>query len=160
MNATDTDTYTAKGFIGRTEDGDRVWVEIEIREVNRPSETTEHETVNGYRELSITGAVAQKGYRNAHSWGQVRADAAGAMDNPAKGLTEDDIAELVTVWKRWHLNGMQAGCAHPGRGMDTAPCPETGYRYGHSWLVKALPADVETWVREFGDKLDGTEAKG
>ena len=157
---TTTRTYTAKGFLGRTEDGDRVWIEIEIRESDRLAQTTEHETVESYRELAITGAVAGKGRRNADQWGQVRATAAGAMAKPAKGLTEDDVAQLVTVWKRWHLNGMQAGCAHQGRGMDTDPCPETGYRYGHAWLVEELPADVEKWVRKFGDKLDGTQARG
>jgi hypothetical protein len=181
MNATDTATYTAKGLLGRTEDGNRVWVKIEIREVNQPSETVEHAKVESYRELSISGAVAQKGCRNADSWGQVRGDAAGAMAAPAKGLTEDDIAHLVTVWKRYHLNGMQAGCAHQTIVWETGPygerrpslaltpiCPvqdadenvKKPYRYGSAWLVKELPTEVEEWVRALGDKLDGTEAKG
>lgn len=164
--------YTAKGFLGRTEDGDRVWIEIEIRETNRPAQTTDHQAVNNYRELAISGAIAGKGRRNADQWGQVRAEAAGAMANPAKGITEDDVAELVSVWKRWHLNGMQARCAHQtvvwedsryGRRPSlelTQPCPESGYRYGSAWLVTPLPADVEQWVREFGAKLDGTQARG
>lgn len=31
---------------------------------------------------------------------------------PGPGLTRADLAQLPAVWERWHLNGMQAGCAH------------------------------------------------
>lgn len=54
----------------------------------------------------------------------------------------------------WHLNDLQAGCAHqtvvyesspygPRPSLqDTVPCPLTGYRYGSAWLVRPLTAEV------------------
>ena len=181
---TDTTVYAAQGFLGRTEDGDRVWIRIEIRESDRTAQTVEHEWVDRPRELSISGSITYKGHRNASGGGQNIGDAAAAMHKPAKGLTEDDIADLVTVWKRWHLNGLKASCAHQtvvwedrpyGRRPSlelTKPCPVQAeaaaedehapkpYRYGTAWLVKPLPTDVEQWVHTFGEKLDGTQPRG
>jgi hypothetical protein len=149
-------TFKAQGMIGRTDDGERVWIEIEIREVSGSWQTTEHEDITGYRELSITGAVAGKYRKNADAWGQV-IDYVRLVESPAKGIKASDITQLVKTWQRWHLNGMKAACAHQnGKSRD---CPESGYRHGSAWLVEELPADVEKWVRTFGHKLDGTQAR-
>ena len=74
--------------------------------------------------------------------------------------------ELITLWKKYHLNDMNAGCEHQRAlgwgdkkievnqekkyeghvyptehpdGKLTKPCPECGYSYGSSWLYRALP---------------------
>lgn len=63
-------------------------------------------------------------------------------------FTAEDIAELIRIGA-YHLNDMQAACDHQtvqGSGRDaldnTPPCPVTGYKYGHAWLVKPLPDDI------------------
>lgn len=66
---------------------------------------------------------------------------------------------IATLGERWHLNTMRAGCAHQTVVWEdtpyhrpslerTKPCPETGYRYGSSWLVELVPAEVVTRLRE------------
>lgn len=42
------------------------------------------------------------------------------VTDPAKGLSRADLARLVEIWDRWHLNDMRAGCEHQRRwGWDT-----------------------------------------
>lgn len=62
----------------------------------------------------------------------------------AGGFDADKAKELADLGERWHLNGMRAGCQHqrtvPAKDYaDVPPCPETGYKYGHAWLVERLP---------------------
>lgn len=74
-----------------------------------------------------------------------------------------ELHALAKLGDRWHLNDLQAACAHQtvvwedgryGRQPSlelTEPCPETGYRYGSAWLTEPLPDDVlwtaMTWHR-------------
>lgn len=63
---------------------------------------------------------------------------------------------LLTLWREWHLNDMQAGCAHQavvGTTIDerldrTEPCAKTGYRYGRKWLVRLVPDEVIAEITE------------
>lgn len=65
----------------------------------------------------------------------------------APGWDEAKVTALIES-AAWHLNSMTAGCAHQEPVMDarggfdldrTAPCPVTGYKFGHAWLVRLLP---------------------
>lgn len=147
-----------KLFVGRTAEGDRVFVTIELRErgSERPSETTEHKQVTTYTELSITGTVVAYRGRSVVAAGQIRDDVAAVVDFEGSAFDEAAVGALLILWNRWHLNGMQAGCAHMDLPADTSydarqgiTCPQTGYVYGTKWLVEDLPDEIVGVVEGF-----------
>lgn len=91
------------------------------------------------------------------------------VDAVAEYFPDNTTAQrMVEVWKRWHLNDMQAGSpsqrawleanpiapkeyAYPKSHYDVVSAKlaevglnpdESGYKYGHSWLKEELPADI------------------
>jgi hypothetical protein len=174
------ETLKAQGYVGRTSDGSRLWIEITLEpQAGREGwQTVEHEQVpERFYRLSITDKGLVKGStarrRNDIDFAGQCGDELAHVAQPAKGWTAEQLADLLAIWDEWHLNDLTAGCAHQhpwvmpdryGRNvpslMFTKRCPETGYRYGHGWLVRTLPADVVTRVREHMDRLDGTSALG
>jgi hypothetical protein len=165
---------TWRGYVGRTSDGDRLWLEIELRvKSSRGFKSITHDEIGDYTELSIQGGGLYKGHRTGRDtdFGGQCVDFLRNVTRPEKGFTVAELQRIADVWVRWHLNGMRAGCAHqspvlaPDKYGNVVPsleltpaCPETGYKYGHAWLVESLPADIETEVRAFADRLDGTYA--
>lgn len=145
-----TNTYR----IGRDAYGNAVFATLTLAERLGSFTTTTHEPAERVTRLSVMGGV-RDGYRSDYSaCGQIVDDVAAVQDF-APGWTAQDVASLVAIWRRWHLNDMRAGCVHVpepvredspyGRRPDltnTPACPETGYRYGHAWLVEEPPADV------------------
>lgn len=115
--------------------GEKRWCRVEV------------ELQNG--RLSICGTagdvVAGGRRRSADSFGQIRSE----------------IAELfpeVVPYFKWHLNDMHAECVHQearGETWTTHPeavCPDCGYKLGHAWTKRDLPADVITWAETFGEE--------
>lgn len=120
-------------------------------------------------ELHITGVEGPKRNGNCHgSCGQI---IMGWQDDPARWTTkganfnDEQLAEFMAIWGRWHLNHMRAGSQaqmdwlreHP----ITVTYPEShyqkacealaavglhpdadGYHYGTSWLREELPDEV------------------
>jgi hypothetical protein len=124
--------------------------------------TVQHEPIGEYLALTVSATVwstrARRG--DCHTAGQCVDELLGV--EPGGALTVTEITDLVKVWREWHLNDMQAGCVHqtPDPDMSMAerlksvpPCPETGYKYGHAWLVKPLPTETEQFVRAMAAKL-------
>ena len=105
-------------------------------------------------ELSVTGEVYDS--RGRDLGGGQCVDALRRLvqegSSPGPGLTRADLARLLEVWERWHLNGMQSACEHQrarGETYTTHPgavCPDCGYRLGSAWLTELLPPDVETFI--------------
>ena len=141
-------------FIGRTDAGERIYLTAELRYREGPAETVRHNPLTGYHELRITGLAVEprRQLRNAYAAGQIVGELS-KVTRPAPGLTEEDIRALVSIWKRWHLNGMRSLCFHQhevwtedkryghGRMLDLdaiGTCKE-GYRAGSGWLVDILP---------------------
>jgi hypothetical protein len=127
-----------------------VTVNVRMERRERDAQTIDHETISGHLDFAITVAVWQPN-RN-----DITASYAGS-DEPlrqvlAHGRYEDGMdADKVRAFMEldaWHLNTMTAACAHQtpvgediGERLDnTPPCPVTGYKYGHAWLVRPLPA--------------------
>jgi hypothetical protein len=147
-------------LIGRTKDGSRIYVQVELREHHHdtPRTTTDHREVTDYVELSVMGLEVPKYCRTAHSAGQIDMHIK-ASDFAETTLPRGMVRELWHLWERWHLNGMKAGCVHQddvphqiydwraAADQQTKRCPE-GYRYGSAHLVETLPADVEQRIRE------------
>jgi hypothetical protein len=157
-------TETHRLLIGRnTAERTRFFVKIELRqEPGSGRQTIEHEPVpDTYIELSMT-------YEEVNHRGEFESGGAGwdwDVDSPAPGWTPEQIAELAAIGKRWHLNGLKAGCAHqrveyetdPYGGRrpsltETKPCPHTDYRYGSAWLVELLPQDVIDRIRQIANE--------
>jgi hypothetical protein len=139
--------------IGRTADGGRLFARIDLVEILGSHESADHDTLTNPLRFSASGWHVP--YRRHES------DSAGQMLDrytvvkPAPGWTLDDIASLLAIWRQWHLNDMQAACAH----MDVAGlgpsyddrrhvvCPVTGERYGSKWWAREIPADVVVEIR-------------
>lgn len=146
MNTT-TRNRVKDAYVGRTEDGEKFYVSIELRTKDGQTwETTEHGSVDSFTELSISGVTIRKGgsFQRDGDWrgcGQNVDDLrsvlyGGKLDGP---LDNADVLFLLDAWDRWHLNGMIAGCAH----MKAAP---TGTR-GFGFTIGALdsPDPVKRW---------------
>lgn len=163
--------YLAEGLLGYMPEGnERAEVRIEIRRRPGNYRTIEHDPIVDPLELAVTGAVYLGARRESEAAGQC-IDAVAEVSRPVRGLTDDDVTDLVLAWRGWHLNTMTAGCAHQTVVYDdrssfkrpdlrnTPPCPHTGYRFGDSWLVTPLPAEVEQRVRYIGDRLQQPAAR-
>jgi hypothetical protein len=54
------------------------------------------------------------------------------------------MEKIHTLWKRWHLNDMNAGCEHQ-RQMNWnndkigKACPICRYKYGTAWIKEEIP---------------------
>lgn len=167
--------------VGETAEGNRVTVEIALRPLTHDRMTVTHElarAIDGLTELSITGNVYERYRNDIRRWrtepyrGGQCVEALLEVVTPAKPWTLEEIRDLHDTWRRWHLNGMRAGCVHQtkivyedsryGRRVDLArttaanDCP-AGYRYGHAWLYEPLPDEViekvQRWQRRAERRL-------
>lgn len=151
-------------FVGRTEDGTRVYLDMSLERQSKEGKTqVTHEPVTGeYFRFSAMGHTVLKGRRD-DNWdrGGQMLDALLEVTTPANGWTLAELKEIHRLWKNWHLNDMQAGCQHVpeplwedstyGKRPDlknTPTCPETGYRWGNAWLVRIIPATVAVRMQE------------
>lgn len=138
--------------------------------------TKHESVTSAVQELSITANVDERSLRGDRwrdwSGGQCREDVA-SVTRFAEGWDRAKLDQLLAVWDEWHLNGMCAACDHmvPAPidssvlgvtvGRMNHPesltldhytinkalvCPESGYRYGQSWLVRTLPESVVEWA--------------
>jgi len=158
-----------KMYAGKTADGGRLYLEVELREEQGPRQTVDHDTVEAYTELAIMGEVYYPGDRrgNPSVCGQVIDCLRSVLNGGDPAVDPDSLAELLHYWERWHLNGFNGGCRHQEKDAhvardrvypywiddwaamsdaQTARCP-VGYRYGSAWLVEPLPALVADRVR-------------
>ena len=156
-------TMTAETYrhrLGTDADGGYVVVDVRLEPIHGDHETITHDTVTGGLRFAISGEHYAKGERrgNPSRAGQC-IESLGEIVKPAAGWTLEEIAELAKLWDRWHLNDLRAACSHmkpfPQGARATTEewanrptCPDTGYRYGNSWLVEPLPTEVVERVRE------------
>jgi hypothetical protein len=129
------DEVIAEGtvFLGRTPERNRVHVDIQIIEKSlAPSvkQTVDHGYVSRYAELSISGKVTSPGWAVQRSGQVVNAASEVLIGQPAVPFA----SRLVEVWDEWHLNGMQAGCAHQPTAWICSTCGlENGWHLNPSY---------------------------
>lgn len=83
----------------------------EIREVPAFVKIEYKEKKPGQKVLSITGVVGPMRNGDCHgSCGQCIDEISGGI--PADGWDVDMIKKLCKIWRRWHLNDMNAACEH------------------------------------------------
>lgn len=153
-------------YVGRTADGARLFVSIEVQHVTAetPRQTTGHEWVSEWDEVAMTYTVVEKGRSgdSAQSSGAGVGPVAETTGAAGTSWTDADRASLASLG-HLHLSGMNAGCDHVaavweesryGRrpSLDLTPACEVpvtnangdevpnGYRYGSAWLVRPLTA--------------------
>jgi hypothetical protein len=150
-------------YIGRTHDGTRVWLDVEIEQQSREAQTVNHAPISQYARLSGSASTRSARARIDDGGGQDIEAARGAMTYEPAGDPRK-IARLIQIWNRWHLNDMRAACVHQTlKGADVPemldqaePCEVTGYEYGHAWLVEPLPEHIITELREIVTALSST----
>ena len=156
MNPPGADYATRDVYIGRTAAGERVYLDLRLAYRAGEAVTTNHETVAGRWELSLSGGSIDKGRKGIDKggdWstcGQIR-------DTFAKVIGVRGVRAVAEIWGTDHLNGMVAGCEHQTRAPGdtnaalehTPACPVTGYRWGTAWLYRELSAEHVQTVLEF-----------
>lgn len=148
-------------------------VRIQLKDAVSPYRTIDWESIKRYQELSICATI----WRRSSPKSIWRESMFGQCLNPVREhagqLPEGErvaLEELVSIWERWHLNGLNAGLrpqrdalrskarTDPGVFEYSAACKYletlgllttvfTQYTYGDAWLVELLPDDVEQSVR-------------
>jgi hypothetical protein len=157
-------------FLGRKANGVKVYAAARLeRQTVEDAETVTHEKVSGeVLKFSASGHTLDRFSRHSsEKWlgaGQM-IDELLEITEPAPGWTLEEIRKFHRLWKNWHLNSMNGGCQHVpeplwedsnyGKRPDlvnTPACPETGYRYGHKWLLRPIPAvivdEMQTLIRK------------
>lgn len=182
-------------LIGWTDEGKVIYLHFRKEKIGQPATTVFHEPVETpYVRLSFTFSLASP-YWGVHRKNHRRAVqgatcvgagtdwSLGAVVRPAEGFTTESVRTLRQMAEEWHLNDMQAGCAHmtPAPVGDTGwgfrigaidspdsenpmlayytvnralVCPHTNYRFGLGWLVKPVPNDT---LRTVENILKGKE---
>ena len=110
---------------------------------NAKIKVTLKECINVRSEKYIEFTASGRLYRRdvVSCWGQ-------CLNEMAAVIEDAKLQRIVEVWRRWHLNGMHAGCEHQRHlEEDTVEhlgeiCPVCGYRFGSSWIVEELPEDI------------------
>jgi hypothetical protein len=120
----------------------RVTVSVTLISVPGDHQTTAHATVRDAQRFILTPWVL-----NASGTGVLMGGATAeplkeliANGKPVRGVSMGTVRDLLALG-RYHLNDMKPGCVHQEKnaGLDSPPCPETGYKWGHAWLVEPLP---------------------
>jgi hypothetical protein len=164
----------SEGLIGRCSEG-LLYAQVELRTHSGHYLTVEHVLVADPLEFAASGSVWRSSRsRDCHIAGQCLDLLTEPGFLPAAQWSVSDVHSLHTLWKRWHLNTMRAGCVHmpefsypqgqdpeSRERWDNRPvCPETGYRWGNSWLTEPLPEDVVTEVQRLIDLVSRSEQRG
>lgn len=111
--------------------------------------------------LSISGVIEPKQNGDAGgSCGQIYDELKNPFMSYGNGWDREKVDDFVAIWKKWHLNDMQAGCEHQrifdwGNDKVKKPCPICGYKYGTAWLKEDLP----DWVVSYLEALPESELK-
>jgi hypothetical protein len=136
-------------LIGRTINGEKFYLTIELKDHAREAQTIEHESVTGYRTMSFTGTLISKYGSIVHERGWLSGGQNYGylleITEPAKGFTLAGIKRLYELWQELHLNDLNSHCVHQDKAIkwDTVePCAVTGYKAGSAWLLKPLNEDL------------------
>lgn len=144
-------------FIGHDDEGTRYYAEIRLEQSGKTVEFTDHTTGTLEYEFAVCGFAIEKNRRQASSAGQMCDDFL-KITKPAEGWQLSDIAELVELWREWHLNEMQAWSDEQRVAAVLAKfdydklrylVDSTGYKYGSKWLARQLPPGHVDRIKHF-----------
>jgi hypothetical protein len=142
-----------------------VTIDIEIKETSKNGQIgIDLKPTPVYRTLSIS--VSSKDFGGQAYDTILDAKEVKLYDRPT-------ILEIVKIWKRWHLNDLKSGSDKQQqalKGFGKRPegwsydedveflkkkglYVDRGYSYGSSWLVEALPTEIENKIKTLASKL-------
>ena len=108
----------------------------------------------GLPRLTISADICRSGHVVAGGQSLDTVREVTTHGTPSKDWPRKRILKLLSIWERWHLNDMQAGCEHQRTLGWTSydehpsePCPTCGYKYGSAWLYESLPQDVIDFIQ-------------
>lgn len=117
-------------------------IELELREIHH------HYDDKDYIEFSCVGDIHHTGSGCLYYGGQ-------CIDIIAELIPTPKIKRICEVWKRYHLNGMHAGCEHQ-RHLEPEAfehigeiCPVCGYKFGSAWRCEELPAEIIAEIKSW-----------
>ena len=100
-----------------------------------------HYEDKNFIEFSACGEIYHTATRCMYHGGQ-------CIDTIAELIPTKKIKRICEVWKRYHLNGLHAGCEHQ-RHLEHEPnkhirevCPVCGYKFGTGWRCEELPSEI------------------
>lgn len=117
-----------------------VTVDIRMERLTRREyETVDHQMVREPLDFALTTSVWRPRLSDIVSCGAT-VEPLRELSSYEPGWAAESVKELADL-EEWHLNAMSAACAHQKRnaGLDSPPCPISGYRWGSAWLVRPLP---------------------
>ena len=150
--------------LGWTAEGARVVAHVAVEDGSGVSTFTDHTEGVSPDRVSVSFEVVG-GTPRLEMWGQVPAEDRVIARRHQNDASEETRALIEELWSAHHLNDMQAACDHmtadmtarhegesvrdwQTRMLDTVVCPETGYKWGHAWLARTVPADVLAEARK------------
>ena len=141
-------------FLGRNNFGEKYYVSFDIQDISKPTETILHDTISHFQRVSLSGALVSKYGSLEYNRGIVsigqNSHYLQEITEPAAEYSRASIKRLGELWDRWHLNDMNSHCAHQDSAIkwdQVDPCPITGYKAGHAWLLDPVPAQVIAEIR-------------
>ncbi len=169
---TEKKVFSKKILVGSL-DGYSVWIDVEIKEIDLSTEVifnfkdgkkkllkigNTHQTnnlihLNKYKTLSICGETKDCG-------GQILDILEDKNFRVQEGF---NVKRFIEIWREYHLNDMNAGTQKQKEVLDSwkerpkgwsydEDCEylkqedvyvDRGYKYGHGWLVKEFPIEIE-----------------
>jgi len=136
-------------LIGRDDRGNKYYLSVEIKPVQREAHDINHKLVSGVPVISMTGTILSKygSITNGRGWSH-----AGQCLDSFENITQftnrwslQELQDIIAIWRGYHLNDMQTHCTHQDKSVkwDTVePCTITGYRAGSAWLYSPVPDSV------------------
>lgn len=140
-------------LIGRNKIGEKYFISVKLRD-RANGVGIDHREIPEYKQLSFTGVLTSKhgsikAERGLISLGQ-NYEYLNEIEFPARGFDQRKIERIAKLWSEWHLNDMRSHCVHQNQAIAwdlVDPCPITGYKAGHAWLVNPVSDDVISEIR-------------
>jgi len=136
-------------LIGRDDRGNKYYLSVEIKPVQREAHDINHKLVSGVPVISMSGTILSKygSITNDRGWVQ-----AGQCLDSFENITQFtnrwsllELQDIIAIWRGYHLNDMQTHCTHQDKSVKwdaVEPCTITGYRAGSAWLYSPVPDSV------------------
>jgi len=138
-----------ENLIGRDDRGNKYYLSVEIKPVQREAHDIDHKLVSGVPVISMSGTILSKygSITNGRGWSQ-----AGQCLDSFENITQFtnrwsllELQDIIAIWRGYHLNDMQTHCTHQDKSIKwdaVEPCTITGYRAGSAWLYSPIPDSV------------------
>ena len=136
-------------LIGRDDRGNKYYLNVEVKPVQREVHDINHKLVSGVPVISMSGTILSKygSISNGRGWSQ-GGQCLDSFDNITQFTNRwslQELQDIIAIWRGYHLNDMQTHCTHQNKAVkwDTVePCSITGYRAGSAWLYSPIPDSV------------------